>query len=266
MTMAGDRDVAFITGAGSGMGQLCARRLLQQGWSVAAVDIDTAGLDQLGTSPQLLKLVCDVRDAGAVRDAVTQAEARLGPLRRVVNAAAIMPLGRLVDMDAATVRRLFDINVGGLVNVAAATMPLLIARRRGEFVSFASLSGHVPIFFMGAYAATKSAAVTYTEVLHQECRGSGVQVVCVCPPAVKTPLLAQGRATRWPRFLDLLPPITAPQVIDAVDAALRRRRFWVFPGWYTRASVWARRLCPGLLWALVRLLERPDRRTAPTRF
>lgn len=247
------------------MGQLYARRLLAQGWSVAALDINAAGLDQLGDVPQLLKRVVDVREAAAVSEAVAQAEAQLGPIQRVVNAAAIMPFGRLTDMEAATVRRLFDINVGGLVNVASATMPRMMARGRGEFVSFASLSGHVPIFFMGAYAATKSAVVTYTEVLEQETRGSGVRVVCVCPPAVKTPLLEQGKATRWPRFLDLLPPITAPQVIDAVERSLQRRRFWVFPGWYTRVSVMARRWCPGLMWAVVRLLERPNRELTPPR-
>jgi len=99
--------------------------------------------------------------------------------------------------------------------------------------------------------------VAYTETLYQETRGRGVQVLCVCPPAVKTPLLQQGKDTRWPRFLDVLPMITADMVIDAVEKAIRRHRFWVFPGWYARSSVIVRRVMPGLLWGVVRVFERP---------
>lgn len=251
------RGVAFITGAGSGMGQLYARQLLDAGWAVAAIDVNQYGLDALGDCPGLLKHVADVCDHAAVAAAVQLTAAKLGPISRVVNCAAIMPFGELLDMPPDLVHRLFDINVGGLVNVAKATMPGMLERRRGEFISFASLAGHVPIFFMGAYSATKFAAVAYTEVLYQETRGRGVQVVCVCPPAVKTPLLEQGRATRWPRFLDVFPPIRPEQVLVAVERATRRRRFWVYPGWYTRTSVVLRRWMPGVMWGLVRLIERP---------
>ncbi len=254
--------VALITGAGSGMGQSCARRLLAAGWSVAALDVDAAGLARLGQSAQLVTLPVDVRDEAAIEASVERIESRLGPVTRVVHAAAIMPLGPLLEMDAATVRRICEVNFLGLVHVSHATLPRMLARGHGEFVSFASISGQVPIFYMGAYAASKAAVIAYTEVLAQEISGRGVQVLCVCPPAVRTPLLEQGRATRWPRFLDVFPPITAEAVLDAVDRALRRKRFWVHPGWYTRPSLWARRLAPGLLWRVVRAVERPDRPVA----
>lgn len=249
--------VALITGAGSGMGQRYAQRLLAQGWRVAALDVNAAGLEALGDQPALLRLVADVRDEQAVRDAVARTEGEFGPLTRVVNAAAVMPLGAVLEQDAATVRRIFDINVMGLVHLSQATMPGMLARGSGEFVSFASLAGHLPIFFMGAYAASKFATVAYTEVLYQENRNHGVHVCCVCPPAVNTPLLEQGRATRWPRALDFYPMIEPDTVLDALDRALRRRRFWVFPGWYTLGNLWSRRLFPGLTWWILRLIEKP---------
>jgi NAD(P)-dependent dehydrogenase (short-subunit alcohol dehydrogenase family) len=256
--------VALITGAGSGMGQAYARRLLRDGWTVAALDVNREGLDALGQMPGLVTFVVDVRDERALHVAVREVESTLGPLTRVVNAAAIMPLGSLLDTDAATVGRIVDINFLGLVRLSRATMPGMLARGRGEFVSFASISGQIPIFFMGAYGASKSAVIAYTETLEQETRGRGVQVLCVCPPAVKTPLLEQGRATRWPRFLDVFPAISADSVLDAVERALRRRRAWVYPGWYTRPSLWVRRMAPGLLWWLVRLVERPDEQPGST--
>ncbi len=249
--------VAFITGAGSGMGQLYAKQLLMQGWSVAALDVNEAGLNLLADAKNLLKLKVDVCDADAVAIAVQQTESQLGPITRVVNAAAIMPFGSLLEMVPSTVHKMFDINVGGLVNVASATMPLMLAREKGEFISFASLSGIVPIFYMGAYAATKSAAVAYTEVLHHETRGQGVQVLCVCPPAVKTPLLEQGKNTRWPKFLDLFPIITPQQVIRAIEGSIGKQRFWVYPGWYTRFSILSRRWTPNFLWWFVRMVEKP---------
>ncbi len=254
--------VALITGAGSGMGQAYARRLLQQAWSVAALDVNRAGLQVLGQSDQLVTLPVDIRDGAALEAAVARVEAELGPITRVVNAAAIMPLGPLDGTDAAAVGRILDVNFLGLVRVVEATLPRMLARGHGELVSFASLSGQIPIFFMGAYGASKAAVIAYTEVLAQETRDRGVHVVCVCPPAVRTPLLEQGRATRWPRFLDVFPPIAADTVLDAVERALRRQRFWVYPGWYTRPSLWARRLAPGLLWRVVRAIERPDPREA----
>lgn len=250
--------VALITGAGSGMGQAYARSLLRRDWSVAALDVNRVGLDALGQSPSLVTLPVDVRDAAALEEAVGRVEATLGPVTRVVNAAAIMPLGPLLEMDAAAVGRVFDVNFLGLVRLSHAALPRMLARGHGEFVSFASIAGQIPIFFMGAYGASKAAVIAYTEVLHQETLGRGVHVVCVCPPAVRTPLLDQGRATRWPRFLDVFPPITIDKVLASVDRALERKRFWVYPGWYTRPSLWTRRLAPGLLWRAVRSIERPE--------
>ncbi|MFX4682038.1 SDR family NAD(P)-dependent oxidoreductase, partial [Acinetobacter baumannii] len=66
------KKVLFITGAGSGMGQLSARRALAAGWAVAAVDVNSKGLDALGDSPDLLKLVVDITDAEAVEVAVAR--------------------------------------------------------------------------------------------------------------------------------------------------------------------------------------------------
>lgn len=250
-----DNKVAFITGAGSGLGKLYAQSLLEAQWQVAALDVNAEALETLADSPNLLKLVVDVTDADAVAKAAEQAERILGPIVRSINAAAIMPFGRLLEQDSKTIRRIMDINYNGLVNVAAATIPGMLARGQGDFVSFASLAGHVPNFFMGAYNASKFAVVAYTEVLYQENRGQGVNIVCVCPPAVNTPLLEQGRATHWPKSLDVLPPMAPQVVIDSIEKALKKGDFWVFPGFLTKLTWWQRRFLPALAWWQARKLE-----------
>src|ERR1700730_8012504 len=118
--------VLFITGAGSGMGQLSAKRALGDGWSVAAVDVDRAGLDALGESPNLLKLVVDVTDSAGVQSAVDLAEKTLGPIDRVTNAAAIMPLGLLTEQRLDVILKIMAVNYGGLVNVTKAALPRLL--------------------------------------------------------------------------------------------------------------------------------------------
>lgn len=248
--------VHLITGAGSGMGLLSARRALQAGWSVAALDLNQQGLDALGDSPQLLKLVVDITDMAAIESAVARVEAELGPIDYVSNAAGIMPLGRLTEQPGELILKIMAINYGGLVNIAKATLPGMIARGRGSFVSFASIAGHLPLIYLGAYNASKFAVVAYTEVLHQENRDSGVKIVCVCPPTVATPLLDQARDSVWPKTFNILPPIKPDHVLDQIQSALDKGRFWVFPGPLT-GLVWRlRRWLPSVVWWVVRKIER----------
>ena len=247
--------VLFITGAGSGLGLLMAQRALQSGWSVAAADVNLKGMDALGDAPQLLRLAVDVTDHAAVETAVSEAEARLGPIDRLVNAAAIMPLGTLIDQPRALTLKIMDVNYGGLVNITHAVLPRMLKRGRGEFVSFSSMAGHWPVIYMGAYNASKHAVTAFTEVLHHETRDSGVRVICVCPPIVATPLLDQARASTWPKLFDVFPPIKPDLVIDSIERALKGKGLWAFPGPMTRLSWWLRRWIPGVLWWTVHRVE-----------
>lgn len=251
-----NKAVHFITGAGSGMGKLAAERALAGGAAVAAVDVNEAGLNSLeGADDRLLRLVVDITDFDAVKAAVVRTEQQLGPITRVVNAAAIMPYGLLDEQENTTIHQIMAVNYGGLVNVTQAAFPLMKRRGGGEFISFSSLAGHIPMIYVGAYNASKFAVTAFTEVLHHENRDCGVQVLCVCPPAVNTPLLDQGRATVWPKSLDLTPPIQPEQVLDALDKAIDKGRFWVFPGFLAHVYYRLRRWFPRFGWWLNHRLE-----------
>lgn len=247
--------VDVITGAGSGLGQLAARRALKAGHSVVAIDVNQNGLDQIGDSSNLLKLMVDVTDAKAVQDAINGVEESVGPITRVINAAAIMPMGLLLEQDLGIVHKIMAINYGGLVNVSKAALPNMVKRGRGDFISFSSLAGHMPILYMGGYHASKFAVSAFTEVLYHENRGRGVRFVCVCPPPVATPLLDQARSTVWPRLFDTAPAISPDEVLDATERALGRGEFWVFPGPLTRLYYLARRFVPAAVWWRVHQVE-----------
>ncbi len=99
-----------------------------------------------------------------------EVEAKLGPIDRLYNCAGIMPFGKLVEQDNAVIHRLMAINYGGLVNITQAVLPGMLQRGRGDFVSFASMAGIIPMLLTGAYTATKFAVVAFTETLYHEHR------------------------------------------------------------------------------------------------
>lgn len=249
--------VMLVTGAGSGLGQLTAEQALAVGWKVAALDVSQAGLDELGTAPALLKIVVDVTDAEAVQSAVAQCEEKLGPVTRLVNAAAIMPLGLLAETSTTSTMQVVTVNFTGMLNVANAVLPGMFERGNGQFVNYASMVGHWPIMYMGAYSAAKHAVAAYTEVLYHENRDSGVRIVCVCPPIVATPLLDQAKSTVWPKLFDSFPPLEPQIVLDAIEKKLKKKRgVWVFPGPMTRLSWMLRRWFPSLMWFAVHKIEK----------
>ena len=246
----------FITGAGSGMGQMAARLFAEQGYSVAALDVNEKGLLETAENHQNIRTFnTDVTDYDAVVSVVDETEEKLGPIKRVYNAAAIMPLGKVVDQDVEIFHRVMDINYKGVVNVSKAVMPRLLERNEGELVNFASLAGWMPILYMAAYNASKFAVVAFTEVLAHEHTDSNVKVLCVCPPPVKTPLLNQARDTVWPKVFDQTDAIEPQDVLAAIERAIARDELFVFPGKKTRMAQRMRRWFPNLIWKNVHQTE-----------
>ncbi len=246
----------LITGAASGMGRLAARNMAEQGYAVAAIDVNEAGLLETAENHQNIRTFqTDVTDYQAVIEVVEETEAKLGPIKRVYNAAAIMPLGKIIDQDVEIFHRVMAINYSGVVNVSKAVMPKLLERNQGELVNFASIAGWLPTIYMAAYDASKFAVVAFTEVLYHEHRDSNVKIVCVCPPPVRTPLLDQARQTVWPKVFDQGDPIEPDEVLAAIDLGLDRGELFVFPGKSTRTIWRMRRWFPDMIWKNVHKVE-----------
>jgi NAD(P)-dependent dehydrogenase (short-subunit alcohol dehydrogenase family) len=246
--------VALVTGGASGMGRLAARELADAGAAVAIADVNEEGLRATAEGREAIRCYpLDVTDARGVEATVAAVENDLGPIDRVYNAAAIMPTSLLLEQDIDTVRRIMDINYGGLASVCHAVMPGMLERGRGDMINFASIAGWVPTAHFGAYNASKFAVVAYTEVLYHETLGKGVRICCVCPPPVATPLLEQAKSK--PKILDRTPPIEPEEVLEAIEKALDAGRLWVFPGRGNSITWRMRRLFPGLLWSFDRKVE-----------
>ena len=255
--MSDSTDLVLITGGGSGMGREAARRFASRGANVALFDLNEEGMAETAAGfDNVHGWSVDVTDFNAVCAAVAEVEAKLGPILRLYNCAAIMPFGKLVEQDNAIIHKQMAINYGGLVNITQAVLPGMLQQGRGDFVSFASMAGWIPMLKTGAYTATKFAVRAFTETLQHEHLNSGIRFACVCPPAVATPLLKQGKESDWPKMLeDQGEPITPEVVIDAIEKCLDKGKFFVLPTRDAKIGVLMRRLFPGLIWKQVHQVE-----------
>jgi NAD(P)-dependent dehydrogenase (short-subunit alcohol dehydrogenase family) len=248
--------VALVTGGGSGMGRVAAQNCARAGAAVAILDLNEEGMAETARDfPGIRAFPVDITDADRVTQVVNQVESELGPIDRLYNAAGIMPFGKLLDMDAALSKKIMDINFGGLVNITQAALPAMVQRGRGEFISFASMAGWFPLLFAGAYNASKFAVVAYTEVLYHENMNSGVKFACVCPNVVNTPLLQQARDTAWPKMMDSGASQDPADILEAIETALEKGEFWVFPSKDAKLGWRMRRWFPGLMWKQVHKTE-----------
>jgi NAD(P)-dependent dehydrogenase (short-subunit alcohol dehydrogenase family) len=240
-------DIAIVTGAASGIGRAAALRLADTGWSVAAVDISDTGLDSLAErSPNIRPFVCDITDPPAVAEAVKRISDEIGSPRRLVHSAGIAKVGQLLDQDPADTLRLMNVIYGGTLHLIHAVVPAMASRSGGQIILLGSIAGWVPVPQGGGYGAAKAAVHLLAETLSVECREQGIQVLCVCPPAVETPMLDRMRRDA-PAMFGPRPGLTTDAVLDSMDRALARGRLWAFPGRGTHAMWTARRMAPRLV-------------------
>ncbi|OAI41041.1 hypothetical protein AYO38_04785 [bacterium SCGC AG-212-C10] len=228
-----DGKVAFITGAGSGIGRASAMRFSEEGAAVMCADIDIEGAQQTaatisehGKPAAAIKL--DVVDKGAVEQALLQTVKELGGLNVIYNNAGI---GGGQGWDA-----VIGVNLTGVYNGLFYGCRLLAERGGGSIVSTASIAGLVglmapPIpdappmeYGSGGYQASKGAVVQLTRQFALTYAARGVRVNAVAPGYIVTPMTALIRENDgWTEFLEQLHPLARlgqPEEIAAAAAFL----------------------------------------------
>lgn len=241
--------IALVTGAASGIGEASALHLAGRGWDVVAVDVDDEALEALREREPRIKIErCDVQDT----DAVAALVKAVGPVDRLVHAAAVSRLGSALEQPLDEFNAIWRINFLGTVNFARAVVPGMVERGRGEVVLYSSLGGWVPARKLAAYASSKAAVNAFADVLDQECRGSGVTIRCVCPSQVDTPQFRRISAEDPAATAHRSGMPVAP-VIEEVERSLGRGSLYVFPGATAKTTIWIKRHFPRLF---AKILER----------
>jgi NAD(P)-dependent dehydrogenase (short-subunit alcohol dehydrogenase family) len=212
--------VAFITGAASGIGAACARRFADEGATVAGFDLQ----DPAEGHPLAGFWTLDVRDETAVAAAVEAAASDVGAPTVLVNAAGVSGTADVVNLDEAEWDRIVDINLKGTYLVAKHVVPHLVAAGRGSVVNLASIEGLEGLPGQAAYNASKGGVVLLTRNMAIDYGRAGVRVNCLCPGYIETPmtevLRQPGLETVRDVFIDMHQLGRAGQPEEVAAAAL----------------------------------------------
>ncbi len=188
--------VVLVTGAASGIGAACVRRLLQEGAVVAALDLSAEALDALALSlgrPQRLHHVTvDVSDHAGMAAAIADLAHRLGPLRGLVNCAGLRGIGTLMDWTPESWDRVVGVNLDGTFNACQAFVGTLPASgtQGVAIVNIASTAGIRPVPNRLAYVAAKMGVTGITQAMALELGPRGIRVNAVAPGLIRTPMIA----------------------------------------------------------------------------
>jgi len=201
-SLASTTRVWFVTGAARGIGLRIVEAALAAGDAVVATSRDAASLrERFAGNDALLPVALDVTDEKQAAAAVAAALERFGRIDVLVNNAGFGLLGAVEEASAEEVRRLYETNVFGLLNVTRATLPSMRERRRGHVLNISSVGGYRSGPGFGVYCSTKFAVEGLSEALHGELAPLGVHVTVVEPGYFRTEFLDASSLTVSPRIL-----------------------------------------------------------------
>lgn len=186
--------VLMVTGASKGFGLEIVKAALAAGDQVIATV--RSGADNLFTSlgePAALKVVTmDVTNEAQVKEAVTIALEKTGKIDVLINNAGYGMLAGIEEASDAEVKRQYDTNVFGLLNVLRAVLPSMRQRKSGHVINISSLFGYDSIIGWGIYGSTKFAVEGISKALAKEVAPLGIHVTALAPGLFSTDFLGKG--------------------------------------------------------------------------
>lgn len=212
-----DNDIAFITGAATGIGAAVATALAGQGMRVAVCDINTREGEALAGNIGGEFIRCDVTSLASVRAAADHCLTTLGVPRYVHLNAGIMtvptgdPFLAIEEVAEAQYRRIMGVNLDGVFHGLKTLLPLL--REHGGAITLtASIAGLTAVAVDPLYTASKYAVIGLGRAVAAANDGSNVRINVVCPGVVDTAIVPP--AFRAPQFAPMPPEVLAAEVVD----------------------------------------------------
>jgi NAD(P)-dependent dehydrogenase (short-subunit alcohol dehydrogenase family) len=184
---------ALVTGGGRGIGRATAAMLASAGATVSVMGRGEASLKEAVANGHAAGfVVADVTDASTVADAIREATAARGAIDILVANAGAAESAPFMKADPDMFRRLFDINVMGVVHSIRAVLDGMLARSFGRIVAISSTAGLRGSPYITAYSASKHALNGLVRSLALETVRNGVTVNAVCPTYVDTDMMQES--------------------------------------------------------------------------
>jgi NAD(P)-dependent dehydrogenase (short-subunit alcohol dehydrogenase family) len=259
--------VAVVTGAASGIGRALALAFADAGSAVVVGDVDRPGAEAVAAAIReggggAEAVPVNVADAASVEELAARTVARFGRVDVLCNNAGVSTFNLIQDQTLEDWRWVFDVNLWGVVHGVQSFLPVF--RRQGtpaHIVNTASIAGLLSgVAFIGPYAATKTAVVSISETLNQECAIAGlpIGISVLCPSSVDTRVMESERSRPTTQGMEertesaeavrlaIRDSFTGPtgltpeQVAQRTLAAIRAGEFWVITHPGERSAVEAR--------------------------
>ena len=231
-------ETALVTGASSGIGEQFARQLSARGHDVVLVARRGDRLEKLAAKlPRAARVISHdlAADAAGLKPKVDELGLEIDLL---VNNAGFGTYGRFAEIEPERDAEQVRLNCEAVVTLTHAFLPPMLERGRGGVIVVASTAGMQPLPYEAVYSASKAFALSFTEAISEELRGTGVRAMAVNPGPVPTEW--QDVAGHDDALGAIPPPISAEQCVAESLAAYDRGRRSIIPGrgmrWFMRVT------------------------------
>lgn len=188
-----ENKTVVVTGAGSGIGAACVRRLFDEGASVVAADVQKENVDRVVAefegSDRVYGVGVDISDREQVAALVSGAVQRFGQLWGLVNCAGIRGVGSVLTVEPGVWRKVLSVNLDGTFNVCQAfALAMKDAQASGAIVNLSSAAGIRGVPNRLPYAASKYGIVGISQTMALELGPIGIRVNAIAPGMIRTPM------------------------------------------------------------------------------
>lgn len=220
----GSHPLALVTGASAGIGEAFARRLARDGYDLQLVARRRDRLERLAaelSSAHEIHAEVLVADLSSHTDQKVLCESiTRGPaLDLLINNAGFGTGGPFASLPAERELEEIELNVVALARLTRAALPAMVERKQGGIINVASMAAFQATPFYATYGATKAFVLHFGEALYEELRGSGVNVLTLCPGFTRTEFQEVARVDT--RGIPTILWMDASTVVDQALAALR---------------------------------------------
>ncbi len=184
--------VWYITGASQGLGLILVKKLLKNGYRVAATSRDASTLSKaVGqiARDRFLPLAADLNNLASIDESIQQTLTAFGRIDVAVNNAGYGMAGTAEEIAEQDIRNIFNVNVLATMGVVKSVLPVMRSQRSGYIINIGSVAGFVGAPGWSVYSATKAAVAAFSEVIALDVKEFGIKVTVVEPSGFRTGFL-----------------------------------------------------------------------------